>query len=111
MVVPNPKDIVTKGLPDIPGLVADMEATILDLMMGQWYNGTSSDAAQAYSIPVFILIQAVENMAEAKNLGTQEKKDEEEEEKRKKDFILLLVSVALIVSGKTIQGFLSSRLT
>lgn len=35
MVVPNPKDIVTKALPDIPGLVTDMQATMLDLMLAQ----------------------------------------------------------------------------
>lgn len=98
MVVPNPKDIITKGLPDIPGLVIDMQATMFDIMIGQWINGTSEDAVQAYSMPVFMLMQAVENMAQAKNLGTQEKQDEEEEEKRKKDFILLIVSVVLIVS-------------
>lgn len=113
MVVPNPKDIVTKALPDIPGLITDMKATMLDLMLAQWYNGTSADAAQAYSMPVFMLMQAVENMAEAKKLGTQEKQQEEEEEKRKKDFILLIVSVALMVSSKTTQRilFLETNLT
>lgn len=48
-------------------------------------------------MPVFILMQAVENMAQVKKLGMEEKK-QEEEEKRKRDFILLIMSVALIVS-------------
>ena len=36
IVVPNPKDIVAKGLPDIPGLKIDMEATMLEIMLGSW---------------------------------------------------------------------------
>ncbi|OJJ96909.1 hypothetical protein ASPACDRAFT_1859003 [Aspergillus aculeatus ATCC 16872] len=96
MVVPNPKDIVTKGLGSIPNLKTSMQATLLDIMMGVWTNGTSSDAALAYSTPVFLLMQAVDEMAQAKALGQQEEKEEEEEAKRKKNFILLIVSVVLM---------------
>ena len=55
------------------------------------------DAAEAYSTPVFMLMQAVDSMAQAKALGAQEEKAEEEEEKRRKNFILLIVSVLLMV--------------
>ena len=99
MVVPNPKDIVTQGITNIPALRTDMEATLLDIMLGTWSNGSTSDPAQAYSIPVFMLMQAIESMAQAKILGQQEKKEEAEEEKRKKDFILLIISLVLMVSG------------
>ncbi|KAJ5323307.1 hypothetical protein N7476_001907 [Penicillium atrosanguineum] len=92
MVVPNPKDIVRKGLSDILGLLMEMQATMIEIMVRQWVNGLSEDAAQAYSIPIFMPMQAVENINQAKNLGTQEKRGEKEEGKRKKDFILLIVS-------------------
>lgn len=78
MVVPNPKDIVTKGLGDIRALRLDMEATLLDMMLGQWAGGSLADAAEAYSTPVFKLMQAVDGMAQAKSLGKEEEKIEEE---------------------------------
>lgn len=107
MVVPNPKDVVTKGLGSIPDLRRDMVSTLAELMLGQYADNTnrwdkqvttsSADPMMAYSSPVFMLMQAVDSMAQAKELGQEEKKEEEEEEKRKKDFILLIVSVVLMV--------------
>lgn len=96
MVVPNPKDIITKGLGSIPDLQNAMMATYMDILLGQWVGGSVSDAAQAYSTPVFMLMQGVDNMQQAKDLGKKEKKDEAEERKRKRDFILLIVSIALM---------------
>lgn len=58
----------------------DMEAALLDIMKAQWYNGSVFDATQAYSTPLFMLIQAVDQMAQAKQLGKEEKKEEQEEE-------------------------------
>ncbi|KAK5111586.1 hypothetical protein LTR85_011815 [Meristemomyces frigidus] len=97
MVVPNPKDIVTQGLGSIPDLQIAMEATLMDMILGNWADGSTADAAQAYSTPVFMLMEAVDSMAQAKALGKQEQKEEKEEEKRKKDFILLIVSVVLMI--------------
>jgi hypothetical protein len=97
MVVPNPKDIVTKALPSIPSLKTSMQATLLDMKLSQWRNGSLTDPAQAYSTAVFMLMQAVDSMAQAKELGEKEEKEEEEEEKRKKNFILMIVSVVLMV--------------
>ena len=45
MVLQNPKDIVTKGLPDIPGMRSDMESTMLEIMGGTWVGGDPLDAA------------------------------------------------------------------
>jgi hypothetical protein len=99
MVVPNPKDIVLKALPHIPTLQIDMQATVFDMMFGQWYGGSPNDPAQVYSAPVFTIIQAIDGMAQAKKLGEEEKKAEEKEkEEKKKNFILMIVSVVLIVS-------------
>jgi hypothetical protein len=95
MVVPNPKDIVTKALPSIPGLRTEMQATLIDIMLGNWAGGTSSDAAYAYSTPVFMLMQAVESMAQAKALGQKEQGAEEEAER---NFIVMIISAVLLVS-------------
>lgn len=103
MVVPNPKDIVLKALPHIPDLRMDMQATVFDMMFGQWVGGSLNDPSQVYSTPVFTIIQAIEGMAKAKKLGQEEKDAEEaEKEQKKKDLILTIVSIALIVS--TIPG-------
>jgi hypothetical protein len=96
MVVQNPKDIVTKALPCIPSLQTEMQATLFDIMLGNWANGTASDAAYAYSTPVFMLMQAVDSMAQAKALGEKEQKQEEEAER---NFIVMILSVVLLVSA------------
>ncbi|KAG8163304.1 hypothetical protein KVR01_006601 [Diaporthe batatas] len=97
MVVNNPKDIVTKGLPNIPSLRQEMVASMLEIMGGSWAGGDSRDAALAYAPAVFMLQQAVDSMAQAKELGAQEEKTEEEEErKRKENLILLIIGVALM---------------
>jgi hypothetical protein len=99
MVVPNPKDVVTKAIGNIPSLRSDMEDTVIDIMTGHWTNGSISDPSQAYSAPVFMLMQAVDGMAQAKQLGKQEEEEEEEEErKRKENLILLIVSIVMMVS-------------
>lgn len=99
MVVPNPKDIATKGVGNIPALITDMQATYLDILFGQYTNGSTEDPAQAYSMPVFMLMQANDAMAQAKSFGETKQHEEEEEAKaRKKNFILMIVSMVLMVS-------------
>lgn len=99
MVVPNPKDVVTKGLGNIDNLRLEMQATLMDMILGIWTDGSIQDPAQAYSAPVFMLMEAVDSMKQAKELGEKEEQtEEEEEEKRKKNLILLIVSIVLLVS-------------
>lgn len=99
MVLPNPKDVITKGLTHIPDIQLDMKATLLDIYMAQWLDGSVQDPGQVYSIPVFTLMQGIEGMAQAKELGKKEKeKEEKEEEERKKNIILLVFTVILLVS-------------
>lgn len=98
MKVANPKDIVTKGLGSIADLRIQMQATMLDMMLGTWSNGSTNDPAQAYSAPVFLLMQGVESMAQAKALGVVEQEKEKEDAEKQKELILLIVSVVLMVS-------------
>lgn len=96
MDIANPKDIVTKSLPSIPSLRRQMQASLLDIVIGNWPGGSTMDVAEAYSTPVFLLEQAVENMAEAKKLGEKEQAQEEE---ARKNFIVMIISVVLMVSA------------
>lgn len=99
MVVPNPKDIVTKGIGDIPSLRNDMADAAVSIMAGFWSGGSVDDPALAFSAPVFMLMQAVDGMAEAKRLGQQEEEAEAEaERKRKENLIILILSIAFLVS-------------
>jgi hypothetical protein len=98
MFVPNPKDLVTKGLGSIPELRLSMQATYLEIVLGLYTGGSTMDAAEAYSTPVFMLMQAVDSMAQAKVLAAKEEKIEEKEAERKKNFIILIISVVLLVS-------------
>lgn len=47
MTAPNPKHIITKGLPDNPGSIKDVQATMLDLMLAQWHHKKSAGAVRA----------------------------------------------------------------
>lgn len=97
-MVPNPKDIVPKALGGMEDLQVSLEATLIDAMFSDYIGGSLQDAVQAYSVPVFMLMQAVDSMAQAKALGQkEEEKEEEEERKRKENLILLIVSVVLMV--------------
>jgi len=98
MYVPNPKDLVTKGLGSIPELRESMQATYLEIATGFYIGGNPMDAAEAFSTPVFLLMQAVENMAQAKALGVEEKKIEDKErEERRKNFIVFIISMVFLV--------------
>lgn len=110
IVVPNPKYLITKGLGSIPELRESMQATYLEIALGFYIGGNPMDAAEAFSTPVFMLMQAVDSMAQAKALGAQEEKEEEEEEKRRKNFIVLILSVVLMVC-KTPALFSSPSVT
>jgi chitinase len=94
--VPNPKDVITKGLGSIPDLQRDLLATKSDFILDIWEGGSRTDGPDSYSLPVFMVVQAVETMAQVKELGAQEKKEEEAEAERQKNIILLIVSVFLI---------------
>ncbi|KAK3690963.1 Glucan endo-1,3-alpha-glucosidase agn1 [Vermiconidia calcicola] len=93
MGITNPKDIVTEAIPNLPELRIDMQATLMDIMLGNFAGGSTTAAAHAYSTPVFMLMQAVDDMAQAKKLG---EKEEEEEEKERVNFIIMIVSVVLL---------------
>ena len=95
MVVNSPKDIVSKGLLNVPDLRQDIVATMLQIIGSSWVGGDGRNAALAYALAVFMLQQAVDSMAQDKALCTQEAKDKEDNE-QKESLIILSIGVALI---------------
>jgi hypothetical protein len=98
VVVPNPKDIVTLGFGNVSAIRNNMAAAMLAIMSGYWNGGNIADPATVYSVPVFLLEQAVDSMAQVKQVG--EKEQQAEQAKAKANFlqeIMAIVGFALIV--------------
>ncbi|KAJ5211430.1 exo-1-3-beta-D-glucanase [Penicillium cinerascens] len=73
--VSNPKDIITTALPSVRKLKNNIMARSIQLNLGGW-NGASQDLLETFSLPVFMLQQAVTSMANVKEIGKkQAKKD------------------------------------
>jgi glucan 1,3-beta-glucosidase len=83
----NPKDIVTKATPAINGMLDNIITTYLDMVVDN-YNGSLQDVPDTYSMPVFLIQQAVTSMAKVKSLG---------EEQAKKDKVKLILEILGIV--------------
>ena len=102
--VTNPKDVITTALPGIQGMQLQMTATQIEMKLGLW-SGSYEDVVQVYSVPVFMLAQAVDSMAQVKDIGEQEQESEE------KNLILLIVSAVLFFvpfvgeAGLALAGF------
>ncbi|RDW93688.1 glycoside hydrolase family 71 protein [Aspergillus mulundensis] len=92
-VVPNPKDSIAGALPRFRDLQLDVAATWGDLSFFLW-EGNDTDAVEALSTPIFMLMQSVDSMAQIKAIGEKEKEKEEEE---RRNFILMIISAVLLV--------------
>ena len=71
--VPNPKDVITAALPNIDTLQKTILSRYADLATNSWY-GPTDDVLQVISMPVFMIWQAVNAMANAKSLGQAQAK-------------------------------------
>ncbi len=69
----NPKDVVTAAMPSIEGVMDNILATWLEMSLGG-YNGSMQDVPDTFSLPVFMIQQAVNSMETVKNLGEQQAK-------------------------------------
>lgn len=90
ITVDNPKDLITESLPNIAEVQAQLHAAQFSYLFGD-INSTSDDLIQTFSMPIFLLAQAVDNMAQVKDIG------ETEEETEKKELIMTIVSALLCV--------------
>ena len=59
--VPNPKEIVQKSLTDMTSLREQLAITRQEIIDGTWM-GPVDDAIEVLSMPVFMIIQAVDSM-------------------------------------------------
>ncbi|KAL3480972.1 hypothetical protein BJX99DRAFT_253957 [Aspergillus californicus] len=84
---PNPKDIVETALDDVSELQSELILTSLEMAMDLW-EGNDDDVIQVLSMPVFMVLQAVEAMEEAKDIG-------EEIEEEEQALILGIISAVL----------------
>ncbi|KFY17053.1 hypothetical protein V492_00913 [Pseudogymnoascus sp. VKM F-4246] len=92
ITVQDPKEIWDQALPKIEMLKNNLTATTMSIGLGLYdpdYN--PEDAAIALFVPVQMLAQAVDNMAQVKEIG------EEIEAAKKKELILLIIGVIFAV--------------
>lgn len=86
ITVPNPKDTITNALPKIANLTNLIYSTQIDLNLGCW-NGPADDVIQVISMPVFMILQAVDSMAQVKAIGDKVRAEE------KKNRILEIIGI------------------
>lgn len=72
--VSNPKDIITNALPKVGALQDSILARKMDLASNTWY-GPTDNVLQVLSMPVFMISQSLDAMAQVKAVGEKEKKD------------------------------------
>ncbi|KAJ5097138.1 hypothetical protein N7456_007859 [Penicillium angulare] len=87
----NPKAIVTAALPNMTMLQTTIDSTWMNQMLGQW-DGSGADPVQVLSMPVALIQQAIESMAQVKKIG-----EAQLEADRKKLIIEVLTAVFAIV--------------
>ncbi|PSK38025.1 hypothetical protein B9Z65_1216 [Elsinoe australis] len=86
LAVPNPKDIVTAALGKVPDLQDAMWARQMDIVSGQWASNTD-DPVQVLSLPAMTIMQGIDSMAMAKQIGQKEAAI------KKKDLILEILGI------------------
>lgn len=89
--VPDPKDIVKDAMSHTGNLQNAITARLFDISTGQWL-GALGDVLTSLSIPVFMVQNAVQGMADAKKLG-----EDVEKEEAKNQLLLILSLVFFIV--------------
>ncbi|KAL7946058.1 glycoside hydrolase family 18 protein [Trichoderma barbatum] len=88
--VPNPKKVVDEAIPNVDELVDLLAWTISKLRMGS-LDASYEDPVIAFSMPVFMLEDAIESIKEVKEIG------EKEQEAKKKELILKILNIVFSV--------------
>ena len=108
IVVQDPKAIWEAALPEIGKLKDKFSAAIFSVGLSIYdtaANVSQNDAALALAVPVQMLAQAVQHMADVKEIGSKI------EERKKKELILLIVSLVFMIVpfvgevGLSLAGF------
>lgn len=93
VVIPDPKDVITDGMKTVESVVNELNGAWAELVFGN-FVGAGDDYVQVMSIPVFMLLQAVESMAQVKVIGEEQ---EEIEEEQRRNVILTIISAIFCV--------------
>jgi GH18 family chitinase len=86
--VPNPKDIMTEAMKNLQKLYTELAVAMFEIGYGTW-EGSNSDVVEVLSMPIFMMTQAVDGMAQAKEIG------EDWEAEENKDLILTIITAVL----------------
>lgn len=79
--MPNPKEVMTAAQPRMANLTNALYSAEIDLNLGSWL-GPAVDLVEVLSMPVFMIMQAIDSMLQAKDI---------EEERR--NLILMIISI------------------
>ncbi|KAF7560273.1 hypothetical protein G7046_g3877 [Stylonectria norvegica] len=71
--VPNPKQLIDDAIPKTKELATLMSTTYQQMWVGE-LNASSGDAATAFSMPIFMLEDAIESIKTVKAIGEKQKK-------------------------------------
>ncbi|KFY91677.1 hypothetical protein V498_05365 [Pseudogymnoascus sp. VKM F-4517 (FW-2822)] len=86
IIVPNPKEVMTAAQPRMANLTNALYSAEIDLNLGSWL-GPAVDLVEVLSMPVFMIMQAIDSMLQAKDIG------EEMREEERRNFILMIISI------------------
>jgi chitinase len=86
----NPKDIVTAALPNMTMLQSTIDSTWMNQMLGQW-DGSGTDPAQVLAMPIALIQQAIDSMAQVKVIGSAQSDAD------RKKLILEIITAVLVV--------------
>lgn len=93
--VANPKEIITQSMGSIPELQLKLMTTKWEILSATW-GGDVDDVVQVFSVPIFMLSEAIEGMKSAKTMGEEEEKWEEQQARNKaKNLILTIIGAVL----------------
>jgi chitinase len=73
--IANPKDILTTAAKGMEAMTETYYITYLSMLAGVW-DGDHGDIFDTYSVSAFMIVQALENMEQAKKIGKKAKDNE-----------------------------------
>ncbi|KEZ43433.1 hypothetical protein SAPIO_CDS4614 [Scedosporium apiospermum] len=91
--VSNPKELIKQVSANLTSIQAAFTEQRMAIISSLW-NGTYHEPAEAYSMPVFMFMQAVESMNQAAAIGEEYRK--EKDEKKRKEMVLSIITGMLI---------------
>ncbi|RGP63235.1 killer toxin alpha beta [Fusarium longipes] len=88
--VVNPKELIDKAIPSTDDLVSLAITTFVEMRLGQ-SDANSSDIVTSFSMPIFMLEDASDNIREIKKIGEKEKKT------KTRELVLNILSIVFAV--------------